>query len=166
MRQTAPRLHHISVWVVRDSTELKQEIANSVTRLRQGVLARVEDLSARVESVRRGLIPERFLERLSMKSQAIGALLELLPGDLRLLVDNGQFAWKDFCISIQQVEDGQFMPQPFGRISLTLLLGEGVPALYQFSVRLLPCHSCHSLPCHLGDSSVEGHPKHSFLMRQ
>jgi len=70
--------------VVRDSTEVKQEIANSVTRLRQGVLARVEDLTVRVESVRRGLIPERFLERLSMKSQAIDELTIRMKGALTL----------------------------------------------------------------------------------
>ncbi len=111
-------------------------------------------------------IPIPYAESVQMERQAIGALLELLPGDLRLLVDNGEFAWKDLGISIQQVEDGQVMPQPLGRISLTLFLGEGVPAFYQFSVRLLPCHSCHSLPCHLGDLSAESHPKHFFLMGQ
>ena len=70
--------------VVRDSTDVKQEIVNSVTRLKQGVLARVEDLTARVESVRRGLIPERFLERLSMKSQAIDELTIRIKGALTL----------------------------------------------------------------------------------
>ena len=57
--------------VVRDVFEVRQEILNNVYRMRQAVTARVEELSARVDYVRRGLSPRRFLDGLLMKSQTI-----------------------------------------------------------------------------------------------
>ncbi|MBN1293933.1 MAG: exodeoxyribonuclease VII large subunit [Candidatus Latescibacteria bacterium] len=57
--------------VVRDAFEVRQEILNNVYRMRQAVISRVEDMKARVEYVRRGLSPGRFLDGLLMKSQVI-----------------------------------------------------------------------------------------------
>ncbi len=120
----------------------------------------------RIHQIQDEKIPISDSESVEMNRQSIGSLLQLSPSDFRLLIDNGQFVWKGLGVSIQQVKDGQIMPQCLCNVSLARLLREGVPSPYQFLVRLLPCHSCHSLPCHLSDSSVEGHPKHSFLMGQ
>jgi len=78
--------------VVRDTAVVKHEIAYSVTRLRQGVLSKVEELAARTESVRHGLIPDRFLERLSMKSQAVDELTIRMKGALTLSLSQRETA--------------------------------------------------------------------------
>lgn len=59
---------------VRDASELRQLIKGYGIRLKQGVLARVDDLSLRVEAVRRGLSPERFLQNLLLREQRVDEL--------------------------------------------------------------------------------------------
>ncbi len=59
---------------VRDVAELRQLIEGYRVRLKQGVLARVDDLTQRVEAVRRGLRPERFLQNLLLREQRVDEL--------------------------------------------------------------------------------------------
>ena len=70
--------------VVRDMAEVKQDISDLVFRLRQGVLSKVEDMSARVEYIKRGLSPDRFIEMLAMRSQMIDELTIRMKGALTL----------------------------------------------------------------------------------
>jgi len=70
--------------VVRDSAEVKQEIAAMVVRLRGTMIARVEDLDVRIGAVRRGLSHERFLNGLAMKGQEVDELGIRMKGVLML----------------------------------------------------------------------------------
>ncbi len=60
---------------VRDSLELRQYIEGSRARLRQSMLARLDDLTVRVEAVRRGFAPERFMQQVALRSQRVDELV-------------------------------------------------------------------------------------------
>ncbi|MCE5251405.1 exodeoxyribonuclease VII large subunit [bacterium] len=70
--------------VVRNTAEVKQEIAYAVSRLRQGVLGKLDDLTARVSYVRKGLSADRFIDMLSMKSQTVDEMTMRMKGALTL----------------------------------------------------------------------------------
>ena len=70
--------------VVRDTMEVRQELGGLLGRLRQGVLVRVDDLASRVERVQRSLSPERFLDGLSMRSQAVDELVLRMKSSLTI----------------------------------------------------------------------------------
>jgi exodeoxyribonuclease VII large subunit len=59
---------------VRDAVELVKEIEGHRLRLKQAVIARIEDLGLRVDAVRKALTPERFLQNLSLKNQRVDEL--------------------------------------------------------------------------------------------
>lgn len=59
---------------VRDSAELLQRIGGFRNRLRQGMLARVDDLSMRAGAVKRGLSDERFSRQIAFRGQRVDEL--------------------------------------------------------------------------------------------
>ena len=70
--------------VVRDSSELKLEIRSCLVRLRQGMLSKVDEMTARVDRVRKGLSPARFLEGIAMRGQEVDELAIRMKGALVL----------------------------------------------------------------------------------
>ncbi|MHB9029473.1 MAG: exodeoxyribonuclease VII large subunit [Candidatus Latescibacterota bacterium] len=73
---------------VRDSTELMQYLERCRMRLKQGMLARVDDLSARVESVRKGFSFERFMPQIAFRSQRVDELTLRLKSGCSLLLSS------------------------------------------------------------------------------
>ena len=71
---------------VRDAVELKQEINGYRARLRQAIIARIEDLALHVESVRKAFSTERFLQNLMLRSQRVDELAMRLRNDFLLAV--------------------------------------------------------------------------------
>jgi len=72
--------------VVRDSSELKLEIRSCLVRLQQGMLAKVDDIAARVDRIRKGLSPARFLEGIALRGQEVDELAIRMKGALILIL--------------------------------------------------------------------------------
>jgi exodeoxyribonuclease VII large subunit len=77
---------------VRDSAEVKQYLEGCRMRLKQGILARVDDLAARVESVRKGLGPERFMQQIAFRSQRVDELTLRLRSEYCLSLSSRETA--------------------------------------------------------------------------
>ena len=72
--------------VVRDASEVRQEIEGYRLRLKQGIFSRIEDFALRVESVRKAFSPERFLQNLMLRSQRVDELAMRLRNGCLLAV--------------------------------------------------------------------------------
>ncbi len=60
--------------VVKDMSELRQNIAKYAVMLKRGVMKNIDDIALRLEHARRGLSPERFQQMLVIKSQHVDEL--------------------------------------------------------------------------------------------
>ena len=72
--------------VVRDSSELKLEIRRCLVRLQQGMLTKVDDIAARIDRIRKGLSPARFLEGIALRGQEVDELAIRMKGALILIL--------------------------------------------------------------------------------
>ena len=70
----APTPSAAAEMVVKDSEELKQVISGYRPLLQREILAFVGDLAQKVENIKKGLRPERFLQTLLLKSQNVDEL--------------------------------------------------------------------------------------------
>ncbi len=71
---------------VRDAGELLQYIRSCRMRLKQNMLARVDDLATRVESVRKGLSADRFMQQIAFRSQRVDELAMRLRNSCTLVI--------------------------------------------------------------------------------
>jgi exodeoxyribonuclease VII large subunit len=73
---------------VRDNAELRQYIEGCRMRLKQGILAKVDDFAARVDSVRRVLAPDRFMQQIALRSQQVDELTLRLASACSLAISS------------------------------------------------------------------------------
>jgi exodeoxyribonuclease VII large subunit len=74
--------------VVRDTSELRMALNAHTARLRRAMIGKVDELAARVESVKKMLTPERFIMGLSFRAQAVDEMALRLKNALTLQVSS------------------------------------------------------------------------------